>query len=242
MEPHGAANAAQPLGTGRSPELRVADVKQYLYCPRVIYYHYVLPVERKVTYKMQVGREEHVEIDRLEKRRKLGRYRLAEGERRFHVALASPQLGLSGVLDLLIVSPAGYFPVEYKVTTGGPALNHKYQLVAYALLVEEAFGAVVRSGFLYLAPRRELVEVPVTDNARLHTRRILGAIRRIIAEGRLPAVRHRFGRCRDCEFLNYCGDVERRGGARFLQGGMAPRHEAQAVTQVEEGDGDVLPE
>lgn len=223
-------------------ELRVADIKQYLYCPRVIYYHYVLPVERKVTYKMRFGREEHVEIDRLEKRRKLSRYRLAEGERRFHVPLASSRLGLTGVLDLLLVSPAGCFPVEYKVTTEGPALNHKYQLVAYALLMEEAYGAVVRSGFLYLAPRRELIEVPVTDNARLHTRRIIGAIRRIIAEGRLPAVRHRFGRCRDCEFLNYCGDVERGGATRFSRGARGAVASRLELPPDEEGDGDVLPE
>lgn len=146
------------------------------------------------------------------------------------------------MLDLLLVSPAGCFPVEYKVTTEGPALNHKYQLVAYALLVEEAFGAVVRSGFLYLAPRRELIEVPVTDNARLHTRRIIGAIRRIIAEGRLPAVRHRFGRCRDCEFLNYCGDIERGGATRFSRGGRGVLGSRLEVAPEEEGDGDVLPE
>lgn len=219
-------------------ELRVADVKQYLYCPRVIYYTYVLPVERKVTYKMAHGREEHFRIDRLERRRTLARYRLEEGERRFHVPLRSERLGLSGVLDLLIESPAGRFPVEYKVTSGGPALNHKYQLVAYALLVEDCLGGVVRSGFLYLAPRRELVEVPVTDNARLHTRRLLGAIRRLVREGRLPAVRHRFARCRDCEFLNYCGDVDRPGGSRITVSGEA----AAPAGGVLGGDGDVLPE
>lgn len=199
--------------------LRVADIKQYLYCPRVIYYNYVLPVERKVTFKMQHGREEHVDIDRLEQRRTLRRFRLEEGERCFQVALLSERLGLSGVLDLLIVSPAGYFPVEYKVTEGGPTLNHKYQLVAYAMLVEDAFRCSVRSGFLYLSPRRRLVEIAITDSSRLHARRVMGAIRRLVAEGRLPPVRHRFGRCRDCEFLNYCRDVDRRSGASFL----APR-------------------
>ncbi len=219
-------------------ELRVADVKQYLYCPRVIYYTYVLPVERKVTHKMTHGREEHFRIDRLERRRTLARYRLEEGERRFHVPLRSERLGLSGVLDLLIESPAGRFPVEYKVTSGGPALSHKYQLVAYALLVEDCLGGVVRSGFLQLAPRRGLIEVPVTDDARLHTRRLLGAIRRLVREGRLPVVRHRFARCRDCEFLNYCGDVDRPGG------GLIPVFGEVSVPAggVFGGDGRVLSE
>jgi len=231
-------------------ELRVADIKQYLYCPRVIYYTYVLPVERRVTFKMVSGREGHAEVDRLERRRTLARYRLEEGERRFRVPLRSERLGLSGVLDLLLVSPAGLFPVEYKVTEGGPMLNHKYQLVAYALLVEDAFGGVVRTGFLYLAPRRELVPVPITDSARLHTRRLLGAIRRLVREGRLPAVRHRFARCRDCEFLNYCADVDRpaptrvvvgsRAGARG--GGAAPEGAGGCETGPGREEGDVLPE
>lgn len=188
-------------------ELRVSDLKQYLYCPRIIYFTYVAPVRRKLTHKMEHGKQEHAELDRLEKRRKLVEYGLDQGERRFHVPLYSERLGLRGELDLLVISPKGHFPVEYKYTSGPAALNHKYQLAAYALLVEESFGVPVRRGFIYLIQGKRLREVEVTPNVREHLRRTLGAIRNLVALERMPALSRSYHRCRDCEYRKYCGDT-----------------------------------
>lgn len=189
--------------------LTVSDVKQFLYCPRIIYYRYVMPVEHHVTFKMEEGKSEHVRLERLERRRTLRRYRLDEGERRFGVPLSSQRLGISGILDMLVISPVGRFPVEVKMTTGGPAIGHKYQLVTYAMLVEDAFRCSVRAGFLYLIPGAQVVEVPVTDVERRFVRQLLTTMRRLIGAGRLPQVRHGTARCRECEYLRYCADVER---------------------------------
>jgi len=108
--------------------LRVNDLKQFEYCPRVVFYNTVMPVERKTTIKMGRGKEEEFRLDALETRRTLRRYDLGSGERRFHVWLESVRLGLSGKLDLLIVSPKGYFPVDFKYTRGRPHRNHLFQL------------------------------------------------------------------------------------------------------------------
>jgi CRISPR-associated exonuclease Cas4 len=104
--------------------LRVNDIKQYAYCPRIVFYQYAMPVEKKPTWKMEQGKIEEAKIDRLEKRRKLREYRLVEGERRFHFWLTSERLALTGKLDLLIDSPEGLFPVDFKWTTGRPHRNH----------------------------------------------------------------------------------------------------------------------
>ena len=34
---------------------RVVDLKQYVYCPRIVYYHHCLPQVRPVTFKMEAG-------------------------------------------------------------------------------------------------------------------------------------------------------------------------------------------
>jgi CRISPR-associated exonuclease Cas4 len=117
--------------------VRVNDIKQYFYCPRIVFYQYSMPVEKKATWKMERGKIEEGEIDRLEKRRKLSSYRLAEGERRFHVWLSSERLGLAGKLDLVIDSPGGLFPVDFKITKGRPHRKHLYQIFGYALLLED---------------------------------------------------------------------------------------------------------
>ena len=85
-------------------KLRVSDLKQYIYCPRVVYFTYVCPVEKKLTRKMVYGSEAHLELDRLEKRRTFKRYNFKEGERKFHTSLYSPRLGLEGRLDMHIAA------------------------------------------------------------------------------------------------------------------------------------------
>jgi CRISPR-associated exonuclease Cas4 len=184
----------------------VSDLKQFVYCPRVVYFSYVLPVEKASTYKMQVGQEEHVSLEGLESKRTLRRYGLERGERRFRVHLSSERYGLTGVLDLLIVSSADYYPVEFKNAPGGPALHHRYQLAAYCLLVEECFRAAVRTGFLYIVPRKQVVPVPMTPGIRERVRILLGRIRTMVAAEAMPPGTRDRRRCRDCEYRNYCAD------------------------------------
>jgi CRISPR-associated exonuclease Cas4 len=187
--------------------LRVTDLKQFEYCPRIVFYNTVMPVDRKITVKMERGKQEEIRLDALENRRSLRRYELSSGERRFHVWLDSAKLGLSGKLDLLLVSSKGYFPVDFKYTRGRPHRNHVVQLAGYALLVEEAFETEVRTGFIYLAPIQQVVAIALTHQLKQQTIDRLAEIRSIIREGILPAPTPLRGRCEECEFRNYCGDV-----------------------------------
>jgi CRISPR-associated exonuclease Cas4 len=187
--------------------LRVNDLKQFEYCPRIVFYNTVMPVERKTTIKMGRGKEEEFRLDALETRRTLKRYDLGSGERRFHVWIESARLGLSGKLDLLIVSPKGHFPVDFKYTRGRPHRNHLFQLAGYALLVEEKFRTRVDTGFIYLAPVQQVISVPLTMELKEETVDRLAQIRGIIQEGILPAPTPVRSRCEECEFRNYCGDI-----------------------------------
>jgi CRISPR-associated exonuclease Cas4 len=187
--------------------LRVNDLKQFEYCPRIVFYNTVMPVERKATIKMARGKEAEFRLDALETRRTLKRYDLGSGERRFHVWIESVHLGLSGKLDLLIVSPKGYFPVDFKYTRGRPHRNHLFQLAGYALLVEEKFRTLVDTAFIYLAPVQQVISVPLTQQLKQETMDRLGQIRRIIQEGILPPPTPVRSRCEECEFRNYCGDI-----------------------------------
>jgi CRISPR-associated exonuclease Cas4 len=187
--------------------LRVNDIKQYAYCPRIVFYQYSMPVEKKATWKMEQGKIEEAEIDRLERRRKLRGYRLVEGERRFHFRLSSARLGLSGKLDLLIDSPEGLFPVDFKWTTGRPYKNHIFQLCAYALLLEDYFHQSVIKGFVYLIPVSDAVIFDLTDDLKDQTRTILEEIRRMIEAEEMPQPTPVRNRCTDCEYRNFCGDI-----------------------------------
>lgn len=186
--------------------LTVSDVKQFVYCPRVVYFTYALSWRRPTTYKMEEGRLEHEHVAELEERRGLRAYGLAEGERQFNVSLYSKRLGLSGKLDMVINTPGEVIPVDFKNSGAGVGLNHKYQLTAYALLVEDRWERAVRRGFIYLLPLKRAYEVPITPNMRLFVRERLEEIRRMVKGEAMPTATRQKSRCRDCEFQNFCNE------------------------------------
>ncbi len=188
--------------------LTVGDVKQYFYCPRVVLYMYCLHSKRPTTYKMQEGLLEHEEIEERERRRSLKAYGLIEGERQFNINLFSPRLALTGKLDMLIITRNEVIPVDFKNTSGRPGLNHKYQLTGYALLVEDLWNKPVRRGFIYLIPQKKAQEIAITDNMRLFFKQSLAKIREMIAREILPPPPRRQVYCTDCEYRNYCNDVD----------------------------------
>jgi CRISPR-associated exonuclease Cas4 len=187
--------------------IRVNDIKQYAYCPRVVFYPYCMPVNKKATWKMEQGKVAEAEIDKLERRRKLREYRLADGERRFHVWLSSGRIGLSGKIDLLIDSPEGLFPVDFKLPTGRPHKNHVAQLCGYALLLEDCYDREVTKGFVYLIPTNDAVVFDLTPERKKETRGVISEIRQMIEGEQMPAPTPVRNRCTDCEYRNYCGDI-----------------------------------
>ena len=194
-------------GTAELLDLTVTDLKQWAYCPRIPFYRYVLPVEHVRSYKMQRGRAAQSAVEALERRRRFREYGLKTAERRFDVWLHSSRLGLSGRLDLLLVTPAACFPVDFKDTEGGVRRNHRLQLAAYGLLAEEAFHRPAREGFIYIVPTDEVVriELPAADRAWVETS--LLDLRAMVRAEAMPEPTPVRRRCTACEFQNYCGDI-----------------------------------
>ncbi|MXZ19077.1 MAG: CRISPR-associated protein Cas4 [Caldilineaceae bacterium SB0665_bin_25] len=192
--------------------LKVTDLKQFAYCPRIPYYHYCLPEVRPTTYKMAAGIRAQDRAEELERRRSLRAYGLTEGERHFNVSITSRQLGVSGQIDLVIKHTVNgedrLVPVDYKLSRRDPGRHFKLQLACYALLLEEVWGLPVEDGFLYLIPARRAVRVPITTRLRNDVRRQLAEIRALVLAERMPPVPPKQrGRCVDCEFRRFCNDV-----------------------------------
>lgn len=189
-------------------QLKVSDIKQYFYCPRVVYFEYCQPVEKKVSYKMEEGNAAQKALEILEKRRTLARYGLENGKRHFGINLVSDNLNLSGNLDLLVENKKGYFPVEFK-NAFAPAkipFNHKLQLTAYGMLVESNYDIIVSKGFLYYLLNEEVKTVRFTLDLRNLVLEAIKGTREIIEAGIFPEPPKYKNKCVDCEFLRHCGD------------------------------------
>jgi CRISPR-associated exonuclease Cas4 len=191
----------------------VTDLKQWAYCPRVLYYRYCLPEVRPVTDLMRAGIGSHGDEVGREERRSLRSYGLNVGERAFDVGLRSPTLGLRGRLDLAIAVPDRAAPaaealvVEYKDSEQPAGKHFKLQLAAYALLLEEAWGLPVRRGFIYSIPLRTTEIIGITPALRQNVRKTVTDMQAMIAGERMPDAPASRRPCVSCEFRRFCNDV-----------------------------------
>lgn len=191
--------------------IRVADIKQYAYCPRVVFYEYCLPGVRPLTYKMQHGLEAQSRVEELEKRRSLREYRLTEGVRHFHVALTSERLGCTALIDLVVESSDGsqrrLTPVDFKMSRREPGRHFRLQLACYGLMLEEVWGAPAPEGVLYLIPLKRPVHIKLDKQLRKEAEQTLAEIRKMVLGEHMPAPTLHRNRCVDCEFRRFCNDV-----------------------------------
>jgi len=157
---------------------------------------------------MKEGNLEHYAIAEKEEQRSLKAYGLAEGERQFNISLHSERLALTGKLDMVILTNHEVIPVDFKNTAGNVGLNHKYQLTGYALLIEDLWKKPVRRAFIYLIQQKKAHEIVITDNMRIFFKQTLKKIRDMIDEEYLPPPSIRKAYCTDCEYLNFCNDID----------------------------------
>lgn len=191
--------------------LRVIDLKQYEYCPRIVYYEYCLPGVRPTTYKMEAGIAAQDRVNQLEERRGLRAYGLKSGIRHYHVSVRSEKMGCSGQVDMVIETAdegrARLVPVDFKLSRREPGRHFKLQLACYALMLEDAWGLPVDAGAIYLIPGKRVIQVPITTRLRNDAIRHLLEIRAIATTQQMPPPTKRRNRCLNCEFRRFCNDV-----------------------------------
>ncbi len=191
---------------GNALYFTITDLKQYIYCPRILYYHTCLPDVRPVTYKMEAGIEAHSDERKRAARRSLKMVNATEGQRHFDLLVSSANLGLSGQIDEVVETEDQLVPVDYKLARQA-GYHFKMQLTAYALLLEDTFQKRVSRGFIYLIPSRKALEVQITLKLRTDVQRALDEMRNIMDREQIPSPTEWRQRCVDCEFRRFCNDV-----------------------------------
>jgi len=173
------------------------DIRQYYYCPRKIYFRYVLRVRTPETYKMVRGRRVHEN------------FRI-DGNVVKDVYLCSEELGIAGIIDLLeFVGDGVVNIIEIKCGGFGRRMyeDHKVQLAAQAMLVEEVLGLRVHKIKTLNAETGDIREIYITEYHREMVRRALEDMRRIVEREIVPEPTEHRARCVDCECRVFCIDV-----------------------------------
>ncbi len=181
----------------------VSELRQYHFCPRVVYYH-VLGVREADKEYMRSGKERQLDLWSKERRRATlaGLRKLKVDERVYGLPLSSRRLCLVGTLDMAVRVGKEWLVVEVKSgrRPRTPLLGHRVQGAAYSMLLEERFGIVTRR-FLLLY-EDGYIEVQMTQQLRNHVRWTVRQIIRIMNGWIPPVVPKR--RCSSCGYSMLC--------------------------------------
>jgi len=160
------------------------------------------------------GRLMHQHVDDPFYRQKCGEYISLRS-----VSVASHQLGLYGITDVVELHPAeddenaishprypGHwlpYPVEYKHGKPKKHEEDEVQLAAQAMCLEEQYGIRIDYGAVFYAEIRHRVEVPISDELRKIAIDCACQMHEIFLSGRLPSIQ-RGKHCEKCSLNNIC--------------------------------------
>jgi CRISPR-associated protein Cas1 len=169
------------------------------YCERLFYLEEVEQI-RVADHRVFAGRQLHAALDADD-----------EGEATA-LDLASDALGLVGKVDCLRRRDGSYLPYEHK--RGRPARDaadqpaawpsDRLQLVAYAVLLEEAFGQPIPEGRIRYHAANVTVRVPIDDDARADLRAAIGRAHELRESLDRPPVTENPRLCEKCSLAPVC--------------------------------------
>lgn len=188
--------------------LTITLLKQYTFCPRIAYYLTCTPDIRPRTYKMLAGEVAHEQERERAARRTLFAYQIKEdeGERHFDVRLTSIALGLTGIVDEVVIMRDQALVVDYKLADK-VGKNHQLQLTAYALLAEETFNLPVERGYVYLLKTKRFESVAIDATFRNSVLETIKAVQYIQQYEYMPPPVKLQSKCEICEFRRFCIDL-----------------------------------
>lgn len=183
--------------------LTVVELKRYAYCPRIVFITHVLHHEEVKSEAMEVGSEEHDARKLAPLISKLKAVNVLK-----NVELVSEGLGIVGKLDYLMLTRLGeYVPVEVKWAESENSKikwDHKLQLAAYALLVEERFNTVVKRGYVYYLREHRVAETILSEDLKKLVIRAVREIYDMIENERDPGIKVPTTKCFSCGYKAYC--------------------------------------
>lgn len=184
--------------------LRINEIKNYLYCPRISYYKLCMDIDIE-TDLSRAGIAEEAHTKHKMKRRKQALHSVHEGERHYDVALAHHEYHFLGRIDEMVVTEKGVYLVDYKDTDKDYGY-WKLQMHAYRLATE-AMGQTVLGCYVYLIPQKKYKEVKTIHADTEKMLQLCCELETMIVQERFPAPATVVAKCHSCQYARLCNDV-----------------------------------
>jgi len=126
--------------------------------------------------------------------------------------IKSETLGLNGIIDQLEIYEKGYVPIELK---SGKAPkedawpNHKIQVAAYAMLLEEKFNTEVKEGFIHYLDVNEKRHIPINVFLKEETNELKNKVKALLESADIPDFCGNENKCNACGLRETCFDEKK---------------------------------
>lgn len=176
--------------------LSISALNSFAFCRRLFYYREIEQIEAE-NYYLVDGQLKHERVDG-----ESGEFRKEDGKM-YGVTMHSEHLGISGRFDVLEIRGENLFPVEYKRGEAGEWLNHRVQICAQGLLLEDVNGQPVEYGYIYYYGSKKRQQVIFDAELREHTLQLIAEAKAFMQQPSCPEVTYT-RQCEGCSMIHHC--------------------------------------
>ncbi len=187
-------------------KLPIHLIRQYIFCPRVVYFLEVLNIPKVSPVWVKEGENHHKKQAELFKRRTLSRFHLENALFKSNINLSYEDFNFYGICDGLIISDKNIYPVEIKLHGTKPRKAQKMQLIAYGILAEKIYEKDFNLGFIVFEKNAKTIPIEVDEKQKKELISLVEKIIEMIKKEKLPYSDATEEKCTQCEFENYCND------------------------------------
>lgn len=182
--------------------------RQYCFCPRIVYFQYILGLKVPSPLWVKQGVDYHVREQQLSQSRTLKRYDLNSGKIEFDVKLRSAKWGIHGLADAVIFLPEEALVIEFKLTCNKPTRGQMLQIAAYAVMIEEQYNIGLKSGFISYESKGKVHRIEIKEKLKTSLSNAIKHIELMQNTQIMPDSSASQAQCEQCEYMNFCNDRE----------------------------------
>ncbi|MHA1252564.1 MAG: CRISPR-associated protein Cas4 [Candidatus Helarchaeota archaeon] len=181
------------------------EVRQHIYCPRIVYFRKVQHLYPGQTYKMERGSDLHEEEIRKKKVDEKARFVYY-----YNLYLVDEGLRILALLDCLETDGERGVPIDLK--TGRCYSNeikehHLAQLIVQAILVEMQLELEVKEVRVNYMDEKKVLSKPISMSEKLWVLNEVEKMRKMVESEVIPRPTRHEAKCVDCEYWAYCQGV-----------------------------------
>lgn len=173
----------------RTDKITAADLMNYAYCPRIVYFTRVLKLPQTKSAKQKKGLEKDFCFKAETKRNKIvkGRSHNPQLTKKYGISLETPEFATK--VDCLLINEKlnEAYPLQLKYAKKplcGFYKTMKLQLLFEAMLIEKVLGYRVPYGYIRYALSNDLVKVQLEERSELYE--VIEKVRNILQSEIFP--------------------------------------------------------